>query len=84
VAIPVRARSNGTFTIEVDIISPNGRRIVGPVIVTADVAQTSGLSKVVTVGAVLALGSWWVSHWRKSRAKRAGEEGAEGPLASSR
>ncbi|MGH9138326.1 MAG: DUF6049 family protein [Acidimicrobiales bacterium] len=65
VEIPVEARSNGTFTIEVDVLTPDGYRIGDPVVLKARVSRITGLSQVVSGGAVLVLASWWYSHLRR-------------------
>lgn len=67
VVVPVTARSNGTFTIEVDVVTPGHQRIAGPVAVRGTVRRVTGLSQVLTGGAVLALASWWYSHFRRRR-----------------
>lgn len=70
VEIPVEARSNGTFTIEVDVLAPDRTRLADPVILKARVTRLTGLSQVVTGAAVLVLVSWWYSHIRRSRRRR--------------
>jgi hypothetical protein len=70
VEIPVEARSNGTFTIEVDVLTPDGYRIGMPVVLKARVSRITGLSQVVTGGAVLVLASWWYSHLRRNHQRR--------------
>lgn len=79
--IPVEARSNGTFTIEVDILTPNRAPLADPVILKARVTRITGLSQVVTVAAVLVLASWWYSHLRRNRRQRlaSAELGASSP-----
>ena len=76
VQIPVRARSQGTFTTEVDILAPDGHRLAPPVVLKGRVSHLSGLSQVVTVGAVLVLASWWLTHLRRRRRARAAAAGA--------
>jgi len=72
VEIPVVARSNGTSRAEITLLTPNGRVIAGPVVVTAHVNAITGLGQVITGGAVLVLASWWGSHLlRRRRARRA-------------
>lgn len=70
VDVPVRARSNGTFTIEVDVLAPDGHRLGSPVVLKGRVSQVTGLSQVVTGGAVLVLASWWYTHLRRRRLAR--------------
>jgi hypothetical protein len=71
VEIPVRARSQGTFTTEVDLLAPDGHRLGPPVVLKGRVSHLTGLSQVVTVGAVLVLASWWYTHLRRRRRARA-------------
>ncbi len=70
VEIPVEARSNGTFTIEVDVLAPDRAPLAQPVILKARVSRITGLSQVVTGASVLVLVSWWYSHFRRSRRNR--------------
>ena len=70
VEVPVEARSKGTFTIEVDVLAPDGHRLGPPVVLKGRVSHVSGLSQVVTGGAALVLVSWWYTHLRRRRAER--------------
>ena len=70
VEIPVEARSNGTFTIEVDVLAPDRAPLAPPVILKARVSRITGLSQVVTGASVLVLVSWWYSHFRRRRRTR--------------
>ena len=70
IEIPVEARSNGTFTIEVDVLAPDRTPLSDPIILKARVTRLTGLSQVVTGAAGLVLGSWWYSHIRRSRRRR--------------
>jgi hypothetical protein len=71
VVIPVEARSNGTSSIEVELLTPAfEQRIDGPVVLTANVNALTGLGQVITVGALLVLVSWWFSHFRRQRRAR--------------
>jgi hypothetical protein len=79
VEIPVEARSNGTFTIEGDVLAPDRVRLVDPVILKARVSRITGLSQFVTGAAVLVLASWWYSHLRRSRRRRLAMAGARAP-----
>jgi hypothetical protein len=76
VQIPVQARTQGTFTTEVDVLAPDGHRLEPPVVLKGRVSHLSGLSQVVTVGAVLVLASWWYTHLRRRRRIRAAAAGA--------
>lgn len=74
--VAVEARSNGTFTIEVDVLTPGGARLTAPVVLKANVSRVLGLSQVVTGGAALVLASWWFSDLRRSRRRRLAAVGA--------
>jgi hypothetical protein len=68
VIIPVIARANGTFPLEVVLSTPDGATNVGRRIqMTARVSALAGLGQVVTGAAIIILLSWWVSHWRAKR-----------------
>jgi Family of unknown function (DUF6049) len=73
VDVPVEARSRGTFTIEVDVLAPDGYRLGPPVVLKGRVSHVNGLSQVVTGGAALVLASWWYTHLRRRRAERRAE-----------
>ena len=70
VDVPVEARSRGTFTIEVDVLAPDGAQIGPPVVLKGRVSHVNGLSQVITGGAALVLASWWYMHLRRRRAER--------------
>ena len=70
VNVPVEARSRGTFTIEVDVLAPDGYRLGPPVVLKGRVSHVSGLAQVMTGGAALVLASWWYTHLRRRRAER--------------
>lgn len=72
IPVAVEARSNGTFSVEVDVLAPDGAPLTPPVILTARVTRVTGLSQVVTGGAALVLVSWWYSHLRRNRRRRLG------------
>jgi hypothetical protein len=89
IAIPAEARSNGSFSVELTVHAPDlHHRLAGPVVFRADVTRLSGVSQVVTAGAIIALASWWYSHLRKTRAARRAaatdgqvdDDGISGPL----
>lgn len=74
VPIPVEARSNGTFPVTLEVLTPVGGEPLGPrVVFTARVTALAGLGQVITVGALLVLATWWVHHLRvRRRQRRAG------------
>jgi hypothetical protein len=67
VIVPVRAKSNGTSPITIQLLTPLGETIGDPVTVTATVTAFTGLGFVLTGGLVLVLLSWWATHWRSRR-----------------
>jgi uncharacterized membrane protein len=73
IELPVVARSNGTSSVEVELLTPNlGQTVDGPVVLTARVNALTGLGQVITGGAVLVLLSWWFGHLRRRRRERLG------------
>jgi hypothetical protein len=63
--IPVQARANGRFPLNVILTTPDGITQVGkPTLLTARVSALAGLGQVVTGAAILILLSWWIAHWR--------------------
>lgn len=71
VVIPVEARSNGTSSLTISILTPTlGEDVTTPLVLTARVNALTGLGQVVTGAAVLVLVSWWYGHFRRRRRKR--------------
>ncbi|MET0461001.1 MAG: hypothetical protein ABW195_17255 [Ilumatobacteraceae bacterium] len=71
VAIPVEARSNGTSSLTISVVTPTfGRDVTDPLVLTARVNALTGLGQVVTGAAVLVLVSWWYGHFRRRRRRR--------------
>jgi hypothetical protein len=71
VELRVVARSNGTSSVEVELLTPTlGQTVDGPVVLTARVNALTGLGQVITGGAVLVLLSWWFGHLRRRRRER--------------
>ncbi len=74
VTVPVRARSNGSFTVTLQVLSPDGvTPITEPTILKAQVNALTGLAQVFTGGALLILLTWWVRNLRRSRRLRSSE-----------
>ena len=68
VVIPVEARSNGTASVGIELVTPVfSRPLAPPTVLTARVNALTGLGPMVTGVAVLLLGSWWYSHYRRRR-----------------
>jgi len=74
VIVPVIARANGTFPLEVVLYTPDGTAQVGKRIrLSARVSALAGLGQLVTGVALLLLASWWIAHWRKQHRVKAVE-----------
>jgi hypothetical protein len=67
VPIAVEARSNGQFPVRIELRTPAGNRLTDPIVLTAKVNNFSGLGRVVTVGAVLVLATWWATYLKRRR-----------------
>ena len=66
--VPVVARANGTFPIEVVLHTPDGATQVGRRIqLSARVSALAGLGQLATGTAVLILIAWWAAHVRRNR-----------------
>jgi Family of unknown function (DUF6049) len=69
--VPVEARSNGTFPLQLTAVTPEGDAAVSPTAVaTVRVTAVAGLGLALSVGAVLVLITWWVHHARVVRRER--------------
>lgn len=66
--VPVVARANGTFPIEVVLHTPDGATQVGRRIqFSARVSALAGLGQLVTGTAIIILIAWWAAHVRRNR-----------------
>jgi hypothetical protein len=74
VFVPVVARSNGVFPVQIELLTPAGSSLFEPISLTARVNSLTGLGRVVTVGAVLVLATWWFSDIRRRRRRRRDDE----------
>lgn len=71
VVIEVEARTNGTSSIAIEVLTPDhGLNVEGPIVLTARVNALSGLGQVVSGAALLILLSWWYQHFRRRRRER--------------
>jgi hypothetical protein len=72
IEFPVEARTNGTFSVAVDLLTPTqGRPLVPPGQVTVTAASFTGLGIALTIAAGLVLIAWWISHARRAARRRA-------------
>jgi hypothetical protein len=72
VVVPVKARANGSFPLNVILTTPDGLTQVGkPTRLTARVSALAGLGQVATGAAILILMSWWIAHWRARKRAQA-------------
>lgn len=75
VAVPVVARSNGSFPVTLDVLTPDGGSPLAPTLfLKARVSALTGLAQVLTGGGLLMLSAWWVRHLRKVRHGRRNAE----------
>jgi Family of unknown function (DUF6049) len=68
--VPVRVRTSGAFTMDVEVTSPDQSIVLDTS--TFDIRSTaiSGVGLVLSVGAGLFLAVWWARHWRSARRSR--------------
>ena len=79
VKVPVRARSNGSFGVNVHVVTPVGRvQVVSPATVTAHVKAVAGLGQLVSITLLLVLVAWWWSHRRRTHR----HNGAQGTVSA--
>jgi hypothetical protein len=67
--VPVEARTNGEFPVDIEIVTPGNEdvAVTEPSRVTARVNALAGLGQFATGAFLLVLASWWVQHLRKRR-----------------
>jgi hypothetical protein len=70
VAVPVVARSNGSFTVTLDVLTPGGAPLGDTLFLKARVNSLTGLAQLLTGGGLLVLIAWWVRHLRATRRRR--------------
>lgn len=67
----VEARTSGTFTMTVTLMSEDARLPIGPPTrLTVRSAVFSGAGAALTVGALVFLALWWANHFRRTRRSR--------------
>jgi hypothetical protein len=72
VNIRIEARTNGSFGVSLEVLTPTGDVAIGPPVpLTATVTALSGLGNLVTGALLLVLLTWWVRHVRQNKRKRA-------------
>ena len=83
VQVPVEARSNGSFDVEVEVLSPVGTPVVSGVTIVAKAMTLSGFGRLIGFGLILTLISWWVSHLRRQRQRKVAATPVETQMPSS-
>lgn len=74
IEIPVEARTNGEFPVDVRITTPEGDlAVTEPVVMTARVNALTGLGQLATGAFLLVLLTWWVHHIRQRRRRATAE-----------
>ena len=75
VAIPVVARSNGSFPVTLEVLTPDGGSPIGNALfLKARVSALTGLAQLLTGGGLLVLLAWWARHMRATRRGRSNAE----------
>jgi hypothetical protein len=77
VPVDIVARSNGVSPMTVLIRTPFGGQLAEPVVLTARVNNLTGLGRVVTVGLLLVLATWWLTYFNRRRRARHEQRVAE-------
>ena len=71
VPIPVVARTNGTFDVTLDLLTPDGAaKVTDSVTLKARINTLTGLPQLLTGAGLLILLTWWVRNLRRSRRQR--------------
>jgi hypothetical protein len=70
VPVDIVARSNGVSPMSVLIRTPFGGQLGEPVVLTARVNNLTGLGRVVTVGLLIVLATWWLTYFKRRRRQR--------------
>ena len=67
IEVPVEAKTNGTTSIELRIVTPLGGQLTEPVQISARVQALSGLAQFASVVLIILLLTWWFNNWRTRR-----------------
>jgi hypothetical protein len=70
VPVDIVARSNGVSPMTVVLRTPFGGQLGQPVVLTARVNNLTGLGRVMTVGLLLVLATWWFTYFQRRRRQR--------------
>ncbi|MEO6124524.1 MAG: hypothetical protein ABIR32_12510 [Ilumatobacteraceae bacterium] len=73
VTAEVRAKANGSSTILLKVLAPDGTQMAPDSVIEAQVNALTGLAQVLTGGMALVLMTWWVRNQRRNRRNRAAE-----------
>ena len=84
VDVPVRSRGSGVFPVEIIVRSPAGNLQLSSGTITLRSTATSVVAIVLSVGAVVVLGAWWIRTSRRRRAERRRLEAARRAAGSCR
>ena len=68
--VEVTARSNGLTPVTVEVRTPLGSPLTEPVEFTARVNNLTGIGRVVTVGLLIVLATWWFTYFKRRRRDR--------------
>jgi len=83
-SIPVEARTNGVFVVNIELLTPDGQppaQLTSPNTFTVRASALTGLGQVISGALLLVLATWWIQHVRgRRRASRAA--GAESRLSA--
>lgn len=71
----VQARTTGTFPLDINVTTADGRFEIEQTTITIRSTALNGVGLILTIGAGLFLAIWWLTHFRRTRAKRRGANG---------
>jgi hypothetical protein len=67
IRFPVETRTSGTFPLNIEVTSEDGRLALSSARYTVRSTVISGVGIFLTISAGLFLAIWWITHWRRSR-----------------